>query len=163
MWKFLLNWIKFITAFLLALGIAIFILVFYNANKPYATVGEKSSEVAVSSGKLATAERSEAYNGTTSLVTVYGKDEAGKEKAVFISTDKGEVVGEVALADGISPDKAIEAVKKELKVEKILHVTLGLEEDHPIWEVAFRSENGKLNYVYVFFENGQWWKRILNL
>ncbi|QTD42155.1 DUF5590 domain-containing protein [Sporosarcina sp. Te-1] len=158
----MLNWIKFITAFLLALGIAIFVLVFYNANKPYSAAVEKSSEVAVTSGKLATAERSETYNGTTSLVTVYGKDEDGKEKAVFIS-DKGKVVGEVAMADGISSEKAIDAVKKELKVDKILHVSLGLEENHPIWEVAFRSENGKLNYVYVFFENGQWWKRILNL
>ena len=57
----------------------------------------------------------------------------------------------------------LKLLKKNLHVEKILHVTLGMEEDDPVWEVAFKSENGKLNYVYVFFENGQWWKRILNL
>ena len=67
------------------------------------------------------------------------------------------------LADGISAEQAVANVKQELNVKKILHVTLGLEVEGPVWEVAFTSDNGKLNYVYVFFDTGQWWKRILNL
>ncbi len=82
----------------------------------------------------------------------------------FLSTEKldGDFE-EVLLADGISAEKAIANVQQELKVKTVLHVTLGMEEEGPVWEVAFKGENGKLNYVYVFFEDGQWWKRILNL
>ena len=60
-------------------------------------------------------------------------------------------------------DEAVQTVEEELDVNKVLHVSLGMEEVGPVWEVAFKSENGKLNYVYVLFENGHWWKRILNL
>lgn len=55
------------------------------------------------------------------------------------------------------------AVLKEQKVTKVLHVSLGLEDGEPIWEVAFKNEHGKLNYVYIQFKDGEWSKRILNL
>ena len=96
-------------------------------------------------------------------MTVFGVDEDGEEKAVFVDEKSKDGFKEVKLTDGITAEKAVANVKKELDVKKILHVKLGLEEEGPVWEVAFKSENGKLNYVYVFFENGQWWKRILNL
>ena len=66
------------------------------------------------------------------------------------------------IADGITAEKLLKPLKRTIS-EKVLHVYLGLKKKSPVWEVAFKSENEKLNYVYVFFENGQWWKRILNL
>ncbi|MFD1203917.1 DUF5590 domain-containing protein [Sporosarcina contaminans] len=159
----MLNWIKFIAFFLLSLFIVITAIVFYNANKPFYDAQKTAIEAVKKTGQLISIDKSEVFNGTISMVTVYGKDEEGTEKALFVDVQTNEVLGEVVLSKGIQPDAAIETVKKELKVHKLLHVSLGLEEDHPVWEVAFQSENGKLNYVYVFFENGEWWKRILNL
>ena len=159
----MMNWIKFIAAFLLALSLIITVIVFYNANEPFSAAQQKAEEDALKSGVLKSVDRTEIYNGTVSMVTVFGKDDEGNEKAVFIEGKTGEILDEVAMEDGIESQAAIETVKAELSVEKILHVALGLEEGHPVWEVAFKGENGKLNYVYVFFENGEWWKRILNL
>lgn len=159
----MMNWIKFIAAFLLALTLVIAVIVFYNADKPFSTVTDKAEADVLASGLLVTVDHSEVYNGTKALVIVYGKDEEGKEKAIFVDEKTSEVLDEVAMSDGVTSDVAIKTVRSELKVDKILHVKLGLEEDYPIWEVAFKSENGKLNYVYVFFESGEWWKRILNL
>ncbi|MCM3709750.1 DUF5590 domain-containing protein [Sporosarcina luteola] len=159
----MMNWIKFIAAFLLALSLIIIVIVFYNANTPFSNAKEQAEEDALKYGALSSVDRTTIYNGAVSMVTVFGKDDKDNEKAVFIEGKTGEILDEVVLKDGIDAQAAIETVKAELPVEKILHVVLGLEEGHPVWEVAFKGENGKLNYVYVFFENGEWWKRILNL
>lgn len=159
----MVNWIKFIGAFLLALSLIIIVIVFYNANSPFSDAQQKAEAAALKSGALQSVERTEIYNGSVSMVTVFGKDDEGNEKAVFIEGKTGEILDEVAMKDGIDAQAAIKAVRAELSAEKILHVVLGLEDGQPVWEVAFKGENGKLNYVYVFFENGEWWKRILNL
>lgn len=159
----MMNWVKFIVAFLLALSLFITVIVLYNANKPFSSVQNNAEAIALNNGSLQTVNRTEIYNGTISMVTVYGKDADGNEKAVFVEEKTEKVLDEVVLKEGIDAQTALETVKSELQMDKILHVVLGLEEGHPVWEVAFKSENGKLNYVYVFFENGEWWKRILNL
>ncbi|WP_339250035.1 DUF5590 domain-containing protein [Sporosarcina sp. FSL W8-0480] len=159
----MMNWIKFIVAFLLVLSLFITVIVLYNANIPFSSVQNNAEAIALKNGALQTVDRTEVYNGTISMVTVYGKDADGNEKAVFVEEKTEKVLDEVVLEEGIDAQTALETVKSELQMDKTLHVVLGLEEGHPVWEVAFKSENGKLNYVYVFFENGEWWKRILNL
>lgn len=157
------NWIKFIIVFLLSLASVITILVFYNAYKPIADAEEQASEAAIESGQLVSVQSTEIFNGTNTIVTVFGKDQEGNEKAVFVEKNKQEQYAEVVLADGITAKNALDIVKKELDVQKVMHVSLGVVDEDPMWEIAFKSGNGKLNYVYLSFENGQWKKRILNL
>lgn len=159
----MLNWIRFIAGFLLVLTFVIILIVFYNAGSPFSIAKKSAIDAVIGTGQLETVERTETYNGTIPQITVFGTDKEGVPKAVFVERGSEEGFTEVRLVDGITADQAIETVKKELDVKKVLHVTLGIEEEGPVWEVAFKSENGNLNYVYVLFENGQWWKRILNL
>jgi uncharacterized protein YpmB len=159
----MLNWIKFIVVFLLTLTVVITITVLVNANKPISDAKKAAIDSALESGQLVSVSSAEIFNGTESFVTVFGKGKDGSKKAVFVDGKLDGDFEEVLLADGISAKKAIANVQQELKVKTVLHVTLGMEEEGPVWEVAFKGENGKLNYVYVFFEDGQWWKRILNL
>jgi len=159
----MLNWIKFITTFLLALTIAITIIVLYNANKPFADVEQAAIDSVLKTGQLKDVKRADAYQGSSTWVTVRGVDGDGVEKAVFVGREPEKTYQEVKLAEGITAKTAIETVQKELDVKKVLHAALGMEEVGPVWEVAFTSKDGKLNYVYVLFESGQWWKRILNL
>src|SRR6185437_9272272 len=150
-WSIMLNWIKFIVVFLLTLTAVITITVLYNADKPISKAKKAAIESAIKSGQLVSASSAEIFNGTVSLVTVFGKGEDGEEKAVFVDGKSDGGFQEVKLTDGISADKAVANVKQELNVKTIHHVTLGMEEEGPVWEVAFKSDNGKLNYVYVFF------------
>lgn len=160
----MLNWIKFFTVFFLALTTVIIVTIFTSAYKPIASVKTSAIENAIQSEQIVEAEYAQPYNGIQTFVTVFGLDSKGEHKAVFIDENKKKTsYKEVKLADGISADKAIEMVAKELNVKKLLHAKLGLEEVGPVWEVAFKNENDKLSYVYVLFEDGQWWKRILNL
>lgn len=159
----MLNWIKFITVFLLTLFTVITIAIFYNANKPLSTEKKKAVEAAEQTGQIETVLDVQPYNGTSSFVTVFGENPEGEKVAVFVDGSKDDMFEEVKLADGISADEAMEIVLKEQKVDKIMHVLLGIEDDEPIWEVAFKNEHGKLNYVYIQFRDGEWVKRILNL
>lgn len=159
----MLNWIKFISIFLFALATVITVTVFYNANKPFASVQADAEEAAIASGQLVTVKSVQLYNSTVSYATVFGTDEEGEEVALFVDSTSEQDYKKVKLSEGITAKEAVLAVDSELDIEKVLHVSLGMEEEGPVWEVAFRSPEDKLNYVYVFFENGQWWKRILNL
>lgn len=159
----MLNWIKFITAFLAVLTAFIVVTIYYSANKPITTNKELAMNAAVQSGQLVSTTRAQLYNGTESQVTIFGVNEKDEEVAVFVNETLEGEFPEVKLADGITAEQAIGAVQKEHQVKRVLHVSLGMEEGEPVWEVAFKGDNHKLNYVYVFFENGQWWKRILNL
>ena len=159
----MLNWIKFITAFLLTLTIVIVTSLFYRAHKPVEEANAWASKAALQSNQVVSVNSTQLYNGTESLVVVFGTNDKGEEVAVFVDEPAAESFQEVNLAKGITDKQAIGVVQKEHKVKKVLHASLGIEEDEPVWEVAFQGSDDKLNYVYLFFESGQWSKRILNL
>lgn len=159
----MLNWIKFLAVFLLSLTLIIVITIFYNAYKPISAANSAAVDKAIQSGKVLSVKDSQVFNGTQPLVTVFGKNEAGEEVAVFVDETSDGEYKEVRLKDGIDKKKAEQLVRDGMEVDKILHVSLGIEEIGPVWEVAFKNKNDKLNYVYLLFEDGHLWKKILNL
>ena len=80
----MLNWIKFITVFLIALTTVIVITVFYNANKPLAVSTEAATKAAIESGQIVSVNSVQPYNGTQSFMTVFGVDENDEEIVVFV-------------------------------------------------------------------------------
>lgn len=159
----MLNWIKFLTVFLIALTSVLVITIFYNAYKPISKANTNASNKAIQSGQVVSINNVQVYNGTKPLITVFGLNDAGEEVAVFVDETSKADYKEVKLKDGITAEKAEQMVRDEVNMGKVLHVSLGIEEEGPVWEVVFKSDNGKLNYVYLLFEDGHWWKRILNL
>ncbi|WP_449441703.1 cell wall elongation regulator TseB-like domain-containing protein [Ureibacillus acetophenoni] len=158
------NWVVFIILFILSVSLVISILVLSNAMAPIKDIEQKAEELAISSNSLSIVTDSYIYNGNKPYVTVFGEDEEGNEKAVFVPISLEEKsIQEVYLQDGISKEEALSVINQEEDVKKILHTKLGYEEAGVVWEITYTNEAEKLNYVYILFENGQWWKRILNL
>ncbi|PUB10302.1 DUF5590 domain-containing protein [Paenisporosarcina sp. OV554] len=158
------RWIIFITVFILSLSLVISLFVIWKAGQPFSKEQDKAEQLVLSEKKLKVVTDSEVYSGSNTYVTVSGNDVKGNGKAVFIPiTGKDLAIEEVLLKDGISKKQAIEAVQTEFKVKEILHTKLGWEQDNAVWEITFLNKNDKLNYVYLLFENGKWWKRILNM
>ena len=158
------NWLIFIGVFILSLFVVISILVLWKADEPFDEIEDQAAELAVSSNSLKTVSKVYVYNGNKPYVTVFGEDEDGKEKAVFVPISLEEkLIQEVFLQDGITKEQAFSVLNNEEDVEEILHIKLGYEEVGPVWEITYKNKSGKLNYVYILFEDGQWWKRILNL
>jgi len=138
--------------------------VLWQANKPFSNEKELAKEIALNENKLAQVSSAEVYSGSQSFVTVIGIDENGDDKAIFIPNGDQEIpIEEVFLKDGITEEQALQVVQDEFQIKQILHTKLGWEDTNAVWEITFLNENDKLNYVYVMFENGKWWKRILNL
>ncbi|MGB2991857.1 MAG: DUF5590 domain-containing protein [Paenisporosarcina sp.] len=158
------RWIIFISVFILSLSLVISLFVIWKAGQPFSDEKDKAEQLVLSEKKLTDVTDSEIYSGTNTYVTVSGNDVEGNGKAVFIPiTGKDVAIEEVILKDGISQKQAIEAVQNEFEVKEVLHTKLGWEQDNAVWEITFLNENDKLNYVYLSFETGKWWKRILNM
>ncbi|HWL24900.1 MAG TPA: DUF5590 domain-containing protein [Ureibacillus sp.] len=158
------NWVVFIVLFILSMSLVISILVLSKAMTPINTIEQQAEELAVKTNSLASVKDSYIYNGNKPYVTVFGVDEDGKEKAVFVPISLEEnSIQEVYLQDGITREQALSVIDKEKDVKKILHTKLGYEEAGVVWEITYTNNANKLNYVYILFEDGQWWKRILNL
>lgn len=157
--KFIIGALVIIVAIL-----AIVFFVFWKASKPEMDMRKEAEALAYDLHRISVIEDSYAYNGNKPYITVVGLDEYGEEKAVFVPvTLDEEAIKEVYLKDGITKSEAIQILSNDANVKEILHTKLGYDEAGPVWEIVYKAKNDTLNYVYVFFEDGQWWKRILNL
>jgi uncharacterized protein YpmB len=150
--------------FILIVCLAGSFFVLWKANKPEHDLREKAEELALETKTLAVIDDSYAYNGSKPYITVIGKDEYGKQKAIFVPiTMKEDAMQEIYLDEGISEEQAIQTVAKQANIKEIFYTKLGYEEAGPVWEITYKNEQDKINYVYILFEDGLWWKRILNL
>lgn len=149
---------------LLVASLAISIFVLWKAGKPSNDIRKDAEELVLDTKHLAVVKDSYTYNGSKPYITVIGLDEYGDEKAVFVPiTLDAELIQEVFLGKGISKQQALSVLSSEVNVKEILHTKLGFEEAGAVWEITYLNQSDKLNYVYILFEDGKWWKRILNL
>ncbi|MGE7091763.1 DUF5590 domain-containing protein [Lysinibacillus sp. NPDC048646] len=158
------NWLIFISVFMVSLSLVISILVFWKAEAPFRSIEEQAEQLALDAKALAVVSESYTYNGKNSYVTVFGVDEYGEKKAIFVPTNLEEdSIQEVFLKDGITEKQALSVFKDEGNVQKVLHMKLGYEEPGVVWEITYLNNHDKLNYVYILFEDGDWVKHIKNL
>ena len=158
------NWLIFGVSFILSLSLVISILVLWKADAPFDEMEQQAEQLTLDTRALAVVSESYIYNGNKPYITVFGVDEYGKEKAIFVPISLEEnSMQEVFLQNGITKEQALKVLSNESAVKEILHTKLGFEEPGAVWEITYISDTDKLNYVYILFEDGQWWKRILNL
>lgn len=155
------QWVRFIIVFFTILVISLTALILFQATRPFADAERKAETVALKEEYLLSVERMETYNGNDIQYVLYGKKK--DEKSAVILDESLVKLKTIQMSKGISRQQAIDTVQKEFPVKKVIHAKLGYEEDHVFWEVVFKGENDTLNYVYLLFEDGKWWKRILNL
>ncbi|MEG0450730.1 MAG: DUF5590 domain-containing protein [Lysinibacillus sp.] len=158
------NWLIFISVFIISLSLVISILVLWKADSPFNSIEESAEQLALDAKALAIVSESYVYNGKNSYVTVFGVDEYGDKKAIFVPTNLEEdSIQDVFLKDGITEKQALSVLKNEGNVQKVLHIKLGYEEPGAVWEISYLNDKDKLNYVYILFEDGDEWLGIKNL
>lgn len=158
------NWITFISVFFVSLALVITIIVVWNADAPFADIEKQAEKLAIEQGHIVDVTSSYTYNGQSSYVTIFGVDENGDEKAVFVPKSlEEEFIQEVLVKDGITKEQALDVLSDEAGVKELLHAKLGFEKPGAVWELTYLNDQGQLNYVYILHSNGEWWKRILNL
>lgn len=158
------NWIKFFSIFLVILAVVLTAVITITAYFPFSHATSKAEKEIISDKLLTEVTDSYMYNSKTSYITVIGKNKEDEKVAVFKNEDEPESKPKsVVLKDGISKKEAISIATKNQKVKKVLHARLGVEKPGVVWEVTFENTDDKLNYIYIMFEDGEWWKKITNL
>jgi uncharacterized protein YpmB len=94
-----------------------------------------------------------------SFQVVAGTNEKGQDIFIWISEKKNKPVLVKKAKNGITEQEAIKIVKKERNPKEIISVTLGMENNVPLWEIKYIEEDGRFTYYYIDFENGQFLKR----
>lgn len=147
---------------LIVICVGVFIKVYTSAQEPLNDAEEKAITLAKESGELSQLEDFHLYHGTEMVNVIEGKNKKGENIVIWIPEKSKEVIVEKR-KDGISKEDAVKRLMAEKDPQKIISVKLGMENNIPLWEIYYRSENNLINYYYVHFNTGEWLKKIENL
>ncbi|EDL63374.1 cell wall elongation regulator TseB-like domain-containing protein [Bacillus sp. SG-1] len=136
--------------------------IFLNARSPVNEKAEVALQRAQSETDIASTEDVSLYNGKNSYVVITGENTSGDKIIVWVPEKDEEIIVK-KWADGISKEAAINKLNGENDVNEILSVKLGMESVGPVWELTYLDDNEHLNYYYLLFETGEWWRKIENL
>lgn len=110
------KWITFIGVFVLTLAVFISLFVIWQSKVPFSDQENRAVQMALEQKALAQVDDAEVYNGTISYVTVFGMDENGDDKAVFIPTKASkDPIEEVLLKKAYQKNKRLKSSKTSLK------------------------------------------------
>ncbi|MBM7699056.1 DUF5590 domain-containing protein [Kurthia huakuii] len=159
------NWLKFLSIFFVCLALVLVTIIGWSAYSPFRSIENQAEDAVIQNKQLQEISESYVYNGTAAYVTVIGKDNKNKDKAIFVLQDQMNKKGPALMMEnGISAEKAVEiAKKKDPNIKRILHTKLGLEKPGAVWEVTYNTKNDKLNYMYITYTSGKVWKQIADL
>ena len=153
--------ILFLVLFIV-IGVGVFIKVYVSAQEPLKAAEEKAVSLAKEKVELSEVEDFHIYHGTETVSVVEGKNKKGENIIVWIP-EKSKKVMVDKRDNGISKEDAVNRLLDEKSPKKIISVKLGMENNIPLWEIHYRSENNLINYYYVHFKTGEWLKKIENL
>jgi uncharacterized protein YpmB len=147
---------------LVLISIGIFIKVYLTAIDPVSAAEKKAVVLAKEKVHLSEVQDFHIYNGLETVNVIEGKNKKGDNIIVWIPEKSKKVFVEEA-KNGLSKEKAVQRLYNEKNPKQVISVRLGMENDIPLWEIYYRSENNLINYYYVHFNTGEWLKKIENL
>lgn len=142
--------------------IGVFIKVYASAQEPLNSAEEKAVSLAKSKVELSEVQDFHIYHGTETVSVLEGKNKKGENIIVWIPEKTKKVIWDKP-KNGLSKEDAVQRLMDEKNPKKIITVKLGMENNIPLWEIYYRSENNLINYYYVDFKTGEWLKKIENL
>ncbi|WP_046173694.1 cell wall elongation regulator TseB-like domain-containing protein [Domibacillus indicus] len=156
------KWLLIIGIPLILIAGAIAIL-YNNAQKPYEKAQEEAVRQLEDKASLARVDDVYVYHSTKTYYTGTGQDQNGQNVAVWLAEDgKSEPVIR-PLKNGTTEKEARALFKEEAGSAEILSLTLGMEGKTPVWLFTFEGKNDSLNYYYLSFTDGTWWKKVENI
>lgn len=156
------KWIVIISL-LLVLSVACSIYVYTKGRAPYKQAEQYAVNRAKSEAEFTSVDAFYMYHGTETYYVVIGNSEANEETIAWIPKDEKQQIITKKSSEGITEEEAIAKLYQEEKPKKLLGTRLGMEKKLPIWELSYLDNNSKLNYYYIHFDSGKWWRKIENL
>jgi uncharacterized protein YpmB len=135
---------------------------YVQASAPFKNAEQEAFRLAKQLANITNPETFYWYHGTSSYYVVIGLRENGKKYVVWINKETKQTTV-LRWDQGISEQEAIQKLKADKSPKKILHAHLGMERTIPLWEIAYINEHDQLNYYYIRFDTGEWWRTIEKL
>ncbi|TFE03236.1 DUF5590 domain-containing protein [Jeotgalibacillus sp. R-1-5s-1] len=142
--------------------LASLVIVFFVARQPLSDQLNRAEEIASSEFGV-TVEESYHFNGSEVYSIVKGTDPEGEQLLVFIPENDELEIETRQLNEGIEEDEVLSMLNAEDEPAKILSSKIGFESVGPVWEIVYKDQEDTLNYYYVKFDDGEWWRTIRNL
>ncbi len=98
------------------------------------------------------------YNGNSSYSLFHGEIN-NNNRIVCVPNDSMDEVIIFNPENGITAEDAIEILQREQNPLEVKSVTLGIEQNSPIWEIVYLDQKNRYSYYYVTFKDGQFIKR----
>lgn len=138
------------------------IFIYRTSRQPLVQAKEETTRIAKESSELVTVNEFYWYNNKKTYFAVSGANKKDENMIVIVEQKGGNVV---VLNPGqfISENEAKQIAYTETKPKKMLEARIGLDNDVPVWEVAYEQDNGKLGYYIVTAKEGKWVKGIKNI
>ncbi|MEK3886056.1 cell wall elongation regulator TseB-like domain-containing protein [Bacillus sp. FSL K6-3431] len=156
------KWILLISSIVLIMAV-VSVIVYSKARAPLTNDRNTAEKRAIKEADIVSVDDYYLYNGSNTYHTIIGKNKAGEQLAVWVPENKKQDIVIKKLSDGISEQDAVKKLFTEENPKEILGVRLGMEQDLPIWELAYLDDKSNLNYYYIHFDTGKWWRKIDNL
>ncbi|MEI2665668.1 cell wall elongation regulator TseB-like domain-containing protein [Rossellomorea sp. LJF3] len=156
------KWITIIVLLFLVIGISASVLVYQISRNPLDHQRDLALKRVRDETAIVKVEDTSFYNGSKSYVVVTGQNEQREKLVAWVPDKKGKII-EKKWANGITKDQAINKLNDEKKPKELLSVRLGYESVGPVWEMTYLDQQDNLNYYYLLFSTGEWWRKIENL
>ncbi|PFG05940.1 DUF5590 domain-containing protein [Bacillus sp. es.034] len=156
------KWITIIVLLFLVIGISASVLVYQLSRNPLDHQRDLALKRVEDETAIVKVEDTSFYNGSKSYVVITGKNEKREKLVAWVPDKKGKII-EKKWANGITKDQAINKLNDEKKPKELLSVRLGYESVGPVWEMTYLDQQDNLNYYYLLFSTGEWWRKIENL
>lgn len=147
---------------LLILGLSIIFLslfiisTYQSAISPLTKKKNHAEDLVVNQGYMKKVTGSDYFNGKENAVVIYGIDDSD-DKVIAWVQDGNVIVRKKS--EGLTKSDIVKQVVNEKHPKEIHKVKLGIENKIPLWEVVYIDQNGRYNFYYASFENGELLKR----
>ena len=138
------------------------IYLFNTSRQPLKQAEAETIAIAKETAGLTKADKFYWYNNAETYFSVVGTARNKEPVLVIVEQEGGDVVV-LKEGDYITEQQAKQIVREAKKPAELLEVRIGIEEDVPVWEVAYKQENGRLGYYIITAKDGKWVKDIENI
>jgi uncharacterized protein YpmB len=153
-----------ISGFIIVVIIGLVLAVYLSAVDPLKKAEKIAVDIAEKETSLVTVKDFSLYNGSKTYYVVRGTNRKGTDLIVWIpEEEKNRKIVVKNAKYGVSEKEAVQKLYDEKHPQEIISVKLGMENNIPLWEIYYRSDDDLINYYYVDFESGEWLKNIQNL
>lgn len=155
------KWLIFIAVVIVILA-GYLVKVYLSAMEPIKAAEKTAVALADKKDYFREVQQFHLYHGTETVDVIEGTDKKGENIIAWIPEKSKQVI--IKKADsGLTQQQAVQKLEESVHPKKIVSVRLGMENNIPLWEIYYLSNNNLMNYYYIDFQTGEWLKKIENL